>query len=170
MPFALHLAAASFHRYPFGGHTKFSLYAVPLVSILAAVALAHVASLRPFPGTRTGPGGKAVAAFLFAIGLAVLARDLAWPYKNPSDEEARNFARGFWADAALGAETVCLESDLGVSLQPQLRSRLSWFATYRANQILYSPRHGRREAPRLVRCFGREAAPRRRVQGGGLRV
>jgi hypothetical protein len=90
-----------------------------------------------------------VAAFLFAIGLAVLARDLAWPYKNPSDETARDFARRFWADAALGAETVCLESDLGVSVQPRLRSRPSWFATYRANQILYSPRHGRREAPRL---------------------
>lgn len=149
VPFALHLVAASFHRYPFGGHTKFSLYAVPLASILAAVALARLASLRPGPDGRASSGGRAVAAFLFAIGLAVLARDLAWPYKNPSDEEARDFARRFWADAALGAETVCLESDLAVSFQPGLRSRLSWFATYRANQILYSPRHGRREAPRL---------------------
>ncbi|MBK9376037.1 MAG: glycosyltransferase family 39 protein [Holophagales bacterium] len=150
-PLALHLAAAALHRYPFGGHTKFSLYAVPLVSILAAVSLAHLASPGRGPGRRTDPGGGAVATFLLVIGLAVLARDLVWPYKNPSDEAARSFARGFWVDAALGAETVCLESDLGVSFQPELRSRLSWFATYRANQILYSPRHGRREAPRLDR-------------------
>lgn len=149
VPLALHLAAASLHRYPFGGHTKFSLYAAPLVSILAAIALAHLASLRPLPGGRRGPGDEAVAALLLVIGVAVFARDLAWPFKNPSDEAARSFARGFWADASLEAETVCLESDLGVSFQPGLRSRLSWFATYRANRILYSRGHGRREAPRF---------------------
>jgi hypothetical protein len=151
VPLALHLAAAALYRYPFGGHTKFSLYAAPLVSILAAVALAHLAGLRPGPGGRTDAGSRAVAVFLLVIGFAVVARDLVWPYKNPSDEEARGFARRFWADAAREAETACLASDLGISFQRELRSRLSWFATYRANQILYSPRHGRREAPRLDR-------------------
>ena len=149
VPFLLHLVAASLRRYPFGGHVKFSLYAAPLVSILAAASLSLLARRRPGSGRRSSLDGRVAAALLLVVGLGVVARDLAWPYKNPSDEQARSFAREFWADAARGAEAVCLSSDLGITFQPELRSRLSWFATYRANQILYSARHGRREAPRL---------------------
>lgn len=154
LPFVLHLVAASLHGYPFGGHVKLSLYAAPLVSILAAASLSLLARRRPESGRRTDLDGKVAAALLLVVGLGVVARDLVWPYKNPSDEEARSFARAFWADAARRAETVCLESDLGITFQPELRSRLSWFATFRANQILYSPRHARREAPRLSGVSG----------------
>lgn len=156
LPFALHLAAASLHGYPFGGHVKLSLYAAPLVSILAAASLSLFTTRRPRPAGRANLGGSVVAALLVVVGLGVVARDLLWPYKNPSDEEARSFARRFWNDAASGAEAVCLSSDLGISFQPELRSRLSWFATYRANQILYSPRHRCRDTAR----GGRSAAGR----------
>jgi hypothetical protein len=123
LPFALHLAAASLHRYPFGGHVKLSLYAAPLVSILAAAALASLARRRAGAGRWANLDGRAVAALLLVVGFGVLVRDLVWPHKNPSDEAARRFAREFWAAAALDAETVCLASDLGISFQPEVPRR-----------------------------------------------
>lgn len=151
VPFTLHLAASALHRYPFGGHAKFSLYAAPFVSILAAASLALLARCLPGQRGRAGLAGQVLAALLLVIGAATVARDLARPYKNRSDEEARRFARELWVDSAREAETVCLSSDFGMSFQPEIRTRLSWFAAYRANQVLHSPRHRRREAPRLDR-------------------
>ena len=37
VPLALHFAAAALHRYPYGGHVKFSMYVAPMIYLFFGV-------------------------------------------------------------------------------------------------------------------------------------
>jgi hypothetical protein len=140
-PAALHLFAAMLQRYPYGGHVKFSQYLAPMICCLTGVgvaqALAWTAS-RPAFATRTLAWS---CTLLAAIGLGVVVRDVALPYKTLSDFRARAFARGSWFGAQSNEEVVCLESDLGLTFVPQERRELSWSAQYLCNYAIEKSRY-----------------------------
>jgi hypothetical protein len=86
--------------------------------------------------------GLAVScALLAAVGIGVVIRDVAAPYKTQSDFRVRAFARGFWFSARSTEEVVCLESDLGLDFVPQERRELSWSAEYLCNYAIEKSRY-----------------------------
>jgi hypothetical protein len=140
-PAGLHFLASALQRYPYGGHVKFSQYLAPMICCLAgaggAQALAWL-SARPSLARRS----LALACTaLAAIGLGVVVRDIALPYKTQSDFRARAWARGFWFGAASAEELACVESDLGLDFVPQRRTELSWSAQYLCNHAIEKSRY-----------------------------
>ena len=153
-PFAFNLAAASFRRYPYGGHPKLALYLSPLVCIAAAVGL------RSLLGAVRRAGHPALRPTLLAIAsiaLVTVGRDLVFPYKTLSDERARSFARWFYTAAAQGEEVACAKTDLGLDFSPATFRELSWSAMYLCNRRMYAPRQpfslARVSSSRPLRCL-----------------
>lgn len=140
-PLALHLIAASLHRYPYGDHLKFSLPQAPAICLLSGLGGAgFLAWLR----TRRYRVDWALRTWLVILALPallVIARDVCYPYKIASDQRARAFAEWFWIDAQFQGEVVCAKTDLGLDFSCVGTKELSWSAMYYCNQKIYSPRH-----------------------------
>lgn len=146
-PVSLHLVAAALHRYPYGGHSRLSLYASPFICCLVGVGSAAVVERL---AARSAAGRGVAFAVLAAIGALTIARDVRYPYKTLSDRRARDFARWFWPSAAAKEEVACVRRDLGVDLAPGTFEELSWSAEYVCNRRIYAP-PGNRGAPDLAR-------------------
>ncbi|MCZ6792132.1 MAG: glycosyltransferase family 39 protein [Planctomycetota bacterium] len=164
LPPALNFIAALLHRYPYGGHPKFSL---PVAAAICLTAGLGGAALIEWWMRRRGRGAGALAVVLVllaAVGAGSVVRDVARPYKTRSDQRARAFARWFYFNAEDQGEVVCLKADLGTTAGelalprlpvddycPESDHDLSWEAMYLCNQRIYSPRHSRGEPPDLAR-------------------
>lgn len=148
VPLALHFAAAAVHKFPMGGHVKFSMYWAPLGVLLMGAALATIwqwLDRRPARPLWTIAG---LALFvLIAAGSA--ARDLYRPAKNVSDQRARDFARWLWNDLPLESVVTSLYLDQKKTFTPELLERLNWSATFFCNARIYSPRLQKRLPPDL---------------------
>jgi hypothetical protein len=149
VPFVLALGAAAIHRYPYGVSARTSQYAVPMICLLAGTGLALALARIPSDLLRRRALGASATA-LAVLGLGHLGYDLSHPYKTPSDERARAFARWFWTELSRDGELVCLRTDLGLVLNPLLWDRGA-SDTYLCYQRIYSPRHSRRAAPDFAR-------------------
>jgi hypothetical protein len=95
-------------------------------------------------------GMVVVLALLALLGAGSWVRDVAQPYKSGTTLRARQFAQWFWFQLAHDGELVSCETDLGLDLSPEKRN-CGWSSLYLCNQRIYSPRHARRESPRLDR-------------------
>lgn len=130
-PFVLHLIAAAMHRYPYGGHVKFSMHLAAIICLLAGLGLAAIC--------RTRVSAITLAALLSLVAFGSIARDLANPYKAPSDHEMREFSRTFWPQLASTGRVACLKTDLGTTFSPRTYSELSWSAQFLCYQHMYRP-------------------------------
>jgi hypothetical protein len=142
VPLGLHFVAAALHRYPYGGHVKFSMYAAPMITVLmaigAAAAFARTRGLRPV---------RVTWLLLAAIGFASIVSDVITPYKTTADVRQRAFAMWLWHDGNFDDRTVCLKDDLGLSFSRRTWSDLGWSAMYLCNKYIYQP-HDMVRAPR----------------------
>jgi hypothetical protein len=145
-PFALGLAAAALHRYPYGGHPRLAQYLAPQICLLSGLGAAALAALVR-PATVRRRVVSAATAALVLLGLGLCARDVARPYKSADDEEHRAFARRFWQDLPEDAAVVCVEMDLRQPLHPTGNCDRA-FGTYRLLRRMYDPRI--HQAPRAA--------------------
>jgi hypothetical protein len=152
-PAALHFLAAALHRYPYGGHVKFSQYLAPQICILIAVGAVQMLEWWSARGFSWRRGLAWDCALLAAIGGGIMVRDVARPYKTASDYRARAFAQGFWFSASRAEEVVCLKSDLGLDFVPEQHRELSWAAQYLCNRALEVNRY-RLQPPDWSRISG----------------
>lgn len=152
---ALHLVAAALHRYPYGGHVKFSQHMAAAICLLASIGLATV--IEGIGQLRwLGPQARQRAvwltcAYFMVIAGASMTRDALVPYKTTSDLRARAFAEWFWPNAGFDAEVVCVKSDLGENFCPEMYRELSWVAMYECNRRIHAPRTAGSIADRLAR-------------------
>jgi hypothetical protein len=145
-PLAVNFAAALLRRFPYGGHIRLNLYMAPFMCMLIGYGLTVL--LAWFAGRGWRPQ-RPLAAVLVLLALAAgftMARDLAGPYKNISDQRARAFAEWFWYNAEQDAEVACVKTDLGRDFSPDAYRELSFAAEYLCNQRIYSPRHAAGES------------------------
>jgi hypothetical protein len=148
-PLVLHFVAAAMHRYPYGGHAKFTLYLAPMVCLLVGLG---TAVLLGWLARRVRYGHLALLAtlvYLTVLGVGSMSRDFSHPYKTKSDMRARDFARWFWFNAEFEGEVVCLKTDLNQVFSRQTLEELNYSAMYLCNQRIYSPRHTKGQPPRL---------------------
>ena len=163
LPIVLNFTAAALHAYPYGVHPRFMLFMAPIFCLLAGLGGAATLSLiarspifrRPAganqlkPGLRTAAVPAVVAlAVLASIGGIASVRDFLKPYKETCWQRNRDFARWFWTDKSLGAELVCVSSDLKqpVSAAPGGDDLAS---VYFCNQRIYSRRLAQHQPPQL---------------------
>ncbi len=118
-PFLLGLIAAAMGRYPYGGAPRITQYLVPSICILAGAGGSAALSWLPSTIARRR-GLRAAISMLAALGIYLAGRDLIEPYRVPSDEASRAFARQFWNPRDETAELLCVRSDLGFTFQPSL--------------------------------------------------
>jgi hypothetical protein len=148
-PFALAMAAAALHRYPYGVSARTTQYAAPMICLLSGLGGAALLAMIPSPGRRRSLL-HAVAAALAVVGLLRLGLDMVRPYKTATDERDRAFAQWFWTELSRDAELACAHRDLGVTFNPR-----HWTTeatdTYLCYQRIYSPRHRRKALPDLDR-------------------
>jgi hypothetical protein len=149
-PCGLHFLAALLQKYPYGGHVKFSQYAAPAICCLTAAGVVESCAWWSRRGIAVPRSLACASALLAAIGLGVVLRDVALPYKTQSDYRERAFAQGFWFPAARDEEVVCLKSDLGLDFVPDEYKELSWSAQYLCNRAVEKSRNHLR-APDLSR-------------------
>jgi hypothetical protein len=148
MPAFLHFVAAALHRFPYGGHVKFSMYWLPFACLLLgsgmATALAWLDRRR-----LAQPRGTLLALGLLAcIALGIMGRDFLSPTKTLSDQRSRDFVRWFWNSSAGEEVTVCLHTDLARCFNEDWTGKPNWAVPYYCNLHIYSPRHARRQAPK----------------------
>ena len=146
MPFAMGLAAAAARRYPYGMNTRTMQYLAPMICLFAGLGAAAILA-------RFGPRARrhllrASVAGLAALGLWHSGYDLTHPYKTPSDERARAFAKWLWTEKSIHAELACARVDLGAVFDPEHWGRDAT-DTYLCYQRIYSPRHARGAPVRL---------------------
>jgi hypothetical protein len=148
-PFALGLIAAFLGRYPYGGSARTMQYVAPAIIVMAGLGTAVVLARLPRRTWRER-SPRMVLFGLLAIGLGMMAWDVAHPYKILLDLESRDFARRFWAEESSAAELVCARTDLHLPLDS-----LYWqgdrAATYLCHQAMFSDRHRARVPARLDR-------------------
>jgi hypothetical protein len=118
-PFGLGLTAAALGQYPYGGAPRITQYLVPSICVFAGLGAAEFLSRVCARSWRRRLPWLAMGA-LAALGSGLIARDLVHPFRVPSDEESRRFAREFWSADPRSALLVCPKSDLGVVFQPKL--------------------------------------------------
>lgn len=138
-PFLLGLIAACLGKYPYGGAPRIMLYLAPAICLTAGLGLSRLLDRlrRPLSRRFALPCVLAGAALL---GVGLIVRDLARPYRVPEDVRTREFARWFWTGPAGSGEGVCLKSDLGLSFRSDLWS-VGMSAVYLFHQRMYSERH-----------------------------
>ncbi len=142
-PFAVHLVAAALHRYPYGGHVKFSMHLGPAICLLAGAGgawwSARVARLH----RRTPWWEPRVATVLLcgvaAIGGASVLRDVAKGCKNPADERQRAFARWFFHDAALEGPVKLVTGTVDGPFSEDTWTELRWSAMFLCNRAIQTP-------------------------------
>ncbi len=149
-PLGLNFIAAAMHRFPYGEHMKFSLYAA--MTFCTLMGLGITALMQWYPWRRPLPRRSlaVVLGLLAAVATGSILHDLTQPYKSSTTLRAREFARWFWFDLAHDSELVCLETDVKANLSPGTYE-WGWSALYLCNQRIYSPRHARGEAPHWER-------------------
>ncbi len=148
-PLAVNFAAACLKRYPYGGPVRFSIYAAPLVCLVAGLGAAAM-----LPGFRPQRWHMKIrmlilVPLLMALAAGSIVRDLMKPYKNREVLRIRQVARSLWQDRAVDEEVVCLWTDLGDDFSrkevPAAR------ALYLCNQRIYSARIAAGEPPQWDR-------------------
>ncbi len=135
-PFGMGLIAALLGRYPYGASARTMQYVAPAICLMAGLGLATLINLirGQVHQRRAWVGGVAV---LWCIGSGILAADLSYSYKDPTDEVSRDFARWFWPSHTQGAEVACAERDLGLNtgaIGQSFPNRPEYFC----NQRIYS--------------------------------
>lgn len=140
-PAGLHFLAALLQKYPYGGHVKFSQYVAPAICCLAGAGIAESITWWSRRGIPVRRSLALASALLAAIGLGVVVRDIARPYKTLSDFRARAFAQGFWFARQQEEEVACVKSDLGLDFVPGQYKELSWAAQYLCNRALEKSRY-----------------------------
>jgi hypothetical protein len=144
-PLAVTFVAALLRRFPYGGHIRLNLYMAPLMCMLIGYGMTVLGEWWARRGWRPAPWLNTILVILALFGGATTARDLAGPYKNISDQQARAFAEWFWYNAEHDSEVACVKTDLGRDFSPDTYRHLSFAAEYLCNQRIYSPRHAARE-------------------------
>ncbi len=148
-PFALCLAAAALHRYPYGMSARTMQFVAPTICLFAGLGIA--ALIGKFRAARVRH--RVLAGLLAALAVMALGRmsyDLLYPYKSAEDERHRGFARWFWPELARSAELTCPKVDFGLEFRPQ-HWNTDATDTYLCYQKIYSPRHASGAPPRLDR-------------------
>ncbi len=145
-PLAAHFVAALMHRYPYGGHVKFTQYIAPMICVTMGVGI-WAAAAGPRWIRRRLLNLQLAVGVLAMIAVGCMARDFCFPYKTRTDRRHRDFARWFWHTAQFQGPVVCAISDLGNPFIPDRTESLNWTAMYLCNQAIYSPRHHRGEEP-----------------------
>ena len=135
-PQSLHFLAAALQRYPYGGHVKFSQYLAPMICCIIAVGVVQCMEWWARRGHSIQRAFALDCAILAAIGVGVICRDAAIPYKTRSDYRARAFAQAFWFGIQSAEEVLCLKSDLGLDFVPEQHRELSWSAQFRCNRAI----------------------------------
>ncbi len=132
-PFALGLFAAFLGRYPYGGSARIMQYVAPSIILLAGLGAAVVLARLPGPSWRARAPRLVLSTFL-AVGLGMMAWDVAHPYKERSDRSSRDFARRFWIEESAGAELQCARNDLHLPLDPLVwqNDRAALYLCYQA--------------------------------------
>lgn len=143
-PFALVLAAATGHKYPYGGEARTMQFVAPGICLLAGLGMATLLGRVPKPESRRG-ALTAVLILLAGLGIVLTGKGLVRPYRSAYDRRVRDFAREFWPAQARGAEVACLRRDFGIvedlyARRGMLNGRMPVFV---CNQAIYSP--GRRD-------------------------
>ena len=160
-PLGLGLIAAFLGRYPYGGAPRIMQYAAPSICLLTglglALLLAHSDEVRVRKRALLG-----VLATLSLLGLGLLARDVARPYRVADDLRTREFARWFWTEKSRDGELVCLKTDLGLSFHTRLW-RVGMSAVYLFHQRMFSERHRQHGRPDLDPTHYSEDRPLRLV-------
>ena len=140
-PLAMNFAAALVHKFPYGGHVKFSMYFAPMLNIVigmgAAVLLNGHAGRAAESNTKTVTYLVLGGLSLIAIGSA--ANDVIHPYKNSGDERMRAFSKWFWYNSSFASDAYCIKDDLGISFSEKTWDDLGWSAMYLANKYIYKP-------------------------------
>ena len=163
LPLGLHLAAAAVHRYPYGGHEKFSMYAAPMISVIMGLGCAALLGRRrgAEPSRALGKAGVGALLLFGAIGVGSIATDVITPYKTTADVRQRALARWLWRDGNFDDRTVCIKDDLGQSFSRRTWTDLGWSAMYLCNKYIATPRQLVRAprpayapvpTPRYLRC------------------
>lgn len=145
LPFALTFVAALLHKYPYGGHMKFSMHLGPFIAMLAGAGIATGTWLFLRIGPRAGRNVSIIAlAIMTVVGGGSIVRDTLNPHKTPSDARYRGFARWFWFSASYRGVALCVNTDfgrIGRNLQPDAWRELSWLAMFVCDMEIYSPHH-----------------------------
>ena len=141
-PFVVHFVAAAMHRYPYGGHVKFSMHLGPAICLLAGAGgswwsarFAGWARRRPTWEPRLA---AALLCGLVLIGVLTTARDVAHGAKNPADERQRSFARWFFHDAALEGPVELVIGGEDGPFSDRTWRELSWSAMFLCNRAIQS--------------------------------
>jgi hypothetical protein len=147
-PLLLTFVAAALHKYPYGGHFKFTLFLAPWMCLILGCGLTPVAEFLARRLADAGLSARAVVRGLL-LGLASIAlvtsvRDVVWPYKSIGDWHDRAFAQWFWDQANRDGEAACSKFDFGIDPSPATYEQLNYSAVYRCNMAIYSDRHRRR--------------------------
>jgi 4-amino-4-deoxy-L-arabinose transferase-like glycosyltransferase len=101
LPFAVSLAAAFLHTYPYGGSARVALHLAPAACLLAGAGFS--AALRWLAPRRRAPDAVRWAALgLAAFAVAGIVSDVAAPFKRDSNRQAKQTARKFAAMVAPG--------------------------------------------------------------------
>lgn len=139
-PFALNLVAAALNRYPYGGSARVTQHLAPMICILAGLgAVTMLARLKGAAARRIAMNG--LAASLAVFGGGQIVHDIIHPYKQPYDEQMRDFARFLWREKASDSHLACMSRDLHVQFaSAALRGSGAAQAQYLCNQAIFSPR------------------------------
>src|SRR5690606_16706912 len=159
-PLVLNLMAAGLERYPYGGHQKFSMYAGPMICLLAGWGAGtwNGRTAVSWPGLARRAAVATIGCLIF-LGMATIARDVARPYKTRSDERARAFAQWFWFNAEGDGEVRIVDGFGGEAFSPGADSELTWTAMFLCNRAIYAPA----QAPTIpAHLESRESAERLR--------
>ena len=113
----------------------------PAICCLAAVGVVESCAFWSRRGLPVRRSLACAATLLALVGLSVVVRDVALPYKTQSDYRERAFAQGFWFPAERDAEVACLKSDFGLDFVPDQFKDLSWSAQYLCNQAIEKSRY-----------------------------
>jgi Dolichyl-phosphate-mannose-protein mannosyltransferase len=140
-PAGLQFLAAAMHKYPYGGHVKFSQYLAPQICCLVALGIVQTLEWCSARGFSWRRGLACSCAVLAAIGVVIGVRDVARPYKTASDYRSRAFAESFWFSTSRSEEVACLKTDLGLDFVPEQHRDLSWAAQYLCNRAIEVSRY-----------------------------
>lgn len=149
VPLALQFCAAALHRYPYGGHSKLTMYLGTMICLFCGIGVTALLARLAARRAPNNAGVKLITAGLMLVALGSMARDFWRPGKTHSDIRARDFARWFWINAEYNQEVACLKTDLNLEFAPKIYQDLNWTAMYLCNQRIYSPRRAKKQPLRL---------------------
>lgn len=159
-PAGLNLIAAILHRYPYGGHVKFSMYLGPAVCLLAGWGAAtwNAKTAKTHPRIARAAAAVTIACLVLVAGSSMI-RDTLRPYKTLSDERARAFAQWFWFNAEAEGPVLVVDRHEDKEFSPDADSELTWTAMFLCNRAIYSPSQQQEPLAKLpestspVRCL-----------------